>query len=400
VRRLGVKPATLYAYVSRGLLRSAGVPESRERRYYAADVERLKRLRRTGRQAAVPRGPFDLLTPVLDSAICLVENGRCYYRGIDAVALADRADLEETARLLWQSESPHPFQPPGPSVPLRKCLKELTPAMSPIDRARSVLGALAMQDVGALDISPESVARTGGRLVPALAAAMTGVMPTSAPIHRQLATAWGLDVQGADLVRRCLVLIADHELNAGTYAARCVASTAASPYAVVMTALSAHSGPRHGGQVGHVESVLRDLVGAQDIMSALMARLQREGMSGYAGERIPGFGHPLYPNGDPRGINILSALGSMRRSTRSSAVVKLGREISDCIGRQPNIDFGLGAVAVALGLPRGAGQGMMLVGRTVGWIAHAIEQYSIPALIRPRARYVGVLPTPDEADRR
>src|SRR5215813_2676787 len=144
VRRLGIKPATLYAYVSRGLLRSAGVPESRERRYYAADVERLKRLRRTGRQAAVPRGPFDLLTPVLDSAICLVENGRCYYRGIDAVALADRADLEETARLLWQSESPHPFQPPGPSVPLRKCLKDLTPAMSPIDRARSVLGALAM----------------------------------------------------------------------------------------------------------------------------------------------------------------------------------------------------------------------------------------------------------------
>src|SRR5215470_9736730 len=77
VRRLGVKPATLYAYVSRGLLRSAGVPESRERRYYADDVERLRRLRRTGRQAAVPRGPFDTLAPALDSAICLVENGRC-----------------------------------------------------------------------------------------------------------------------------------------------------------------------------------------------------------------------------------------------------------------------------------------------------------------------------------
>jgi len=264
--------------------------------------------------------------------------------------------------------------------------------MSPIDRARSVLGALAMQDVGALDISPESVARTGGRLVPALAAAITGVMPTSAPIHHQLATAWGLNADGADLVRRCLVLAADHELNAGTYAARCVASTAASPYAVVITALNAHSGPRHGGQVSHVESVLRDLVDAQDIVSALMARLQRE--AGFGGEHIPGFGHPLYPKGDPRGINILNALGSMRRSARSSAVLKMGREISESIGRQPNIDFGLGAVSVALDLPRGAGHSIMLVARTVGWIAHAIEQYSIPALIRPRARYVGVLPSP------
>jgi citrate synthase len=223
-------------------------------------------------------------------------------------------------------------------------------------------------------------------------------MPTSAPIHLQLATAWGLEAEGADLVRRCLVLAADHELNTATYVARCVASTAASPYAVVIAVLSALSGPRHGGQNSQVESVLRELLGAQDIVGALTARLQREGMTGFAGERIPGFGHPLYPNGDPRAINILNALASMKQTPRSSAVLRMGHQISNSIGRQQNIDFALAAVSVALDLPRGAGLGLLLVGRAVGWIAHAIEQYAIPTLIRPRARYVGVLPSPDLVD--
>ena len=399
MRRLGVKPATLYAYVSRGLLRSTGVRDSRERRYYADDVERLKRLRRTGRRAAVPRGPFDLLAPVLDSAICLVENGHLYYRGIDAAAYADRADLEETARLLWENEALDPFELPGSWVQLRRWLKDLAPAQSPIERARSVLVALATQDLGALDVWSELVVRTGGRLVPAVAAAIAGVMPANAPIHRQLAVAWGLDEDGADLIRRCLVLAADHELNTSTYVARCVASTAASPYAVVIAALGAFSGPRHGGQTSYVESLLRDLVGAQDIMSVLKVRLQREGFAGFGGERIPGFGHPLYPNGDPRAANILDALSKSKPSRKSSAVLKIGRQISDHISREPNFDFALGAVSTALDLPLGAGLGVWLVGRTVGWIAHAIEQYSIHTLIRPRARYVGILPAPEEGDR-
>ncbi len=300
VRRLGVKPATLYAYVSRGLLRSAGAQGSRERRYYADDVERLKRLRRSGRQAAVPRGPFDLLTPALDSAICLVENERLYYRGFDAAKLADRVTLEETARLLWQTEVAHPFYPPDASSQLRQRLKDLTPLLGPTERARSILVALATEDVGALDVSREAVLRTGARLVPAVASALTRTVPTEAPIHLQLATAWNLDAKGADLIRRCLVLAADHELNTSTFVARCVASTAASPYAAVIAAMGALGGPRHGGQTSHVENLLRDLVGARDVMGAFTARLQRDGLPGFGGESIPGFGHPLYPGGDVR----------------------------------------------------------------------------------------------------
>src|SRR5262245_15597810 len=123
VRRLGVKPATLYAYVSRGLLRSAAAPGSRERRYYAEDVERLKRQARSGRRDSAPPHPFDSLAPALDSAICLVENGRFYYRGVDASTLADSAGLEETARLLWESETPQPFDVSGSAPQLRKWLE-------------------------------------------------------------------------------------------------------------------------------------------------------------------------------------------------------------------------------------------------------------------------------------
>ena len=246
----------------------------------------------------------------------------------------------------------------------------------------------AMQDIGALDVSPDSVLRAGGRLVPALAAAVTGVMPSNAPIHDQLANAWRLDRTGADIIRRCLVLTADHELNASTYVARCVASTGASPYAAVIAALGALSGPRHGGQTSEVETMLRSLMGARDVMGVLSARLQR-------GERIPGFGHPLYPDGDPRGAAILTALNAPKLARRSGPILKLARQLSDLTGRPPNVDFALGAVSIVLNLPSGTGLGLFLVGRTVGWIAHAIEQYATGTLIRPRARYVGILPEPE-----
>jgi citrate synthase len=335
---------------------------------------------------------------VLDSAICLIEKGRFYYRGIDAVSLAERAGLEEVACLLWESETPSPFESPNATASqIRKWLRDLAPSMAPLDRARSMLIALASQDFGALDTSPESVVRTGGRLVPALATAICGAPPTTGLIHDQLAKAWGADASGADLIRRCLVLSADHELNPSTYVVRCVASTAASPYAAVIAGFGAFTGPRHGGQAIHVESLLRGVADSQDIMGDLVARLQRgEGPAGFGGERIPGFGHALYPNGDPRAAHVLDALGKSKYARRSAAILKMARQISETVGRQPNFDFALGAVAAIVGLPAGSALGMFAVGRTVGWIARAMEQYASSILIRPRARYVGVLPASED----
>jgi citrate synthase len=122
-------------------------------------------------------------------------------------------------------------------------------------------------------------------------------------------------------------------------------------------------------------------------MGEVAGRLQR-------GERIPGFGQPLYPGGDPRAVSILGALAASGLSRRAAPVLQIGREVGELIGRRPNLDFALGAVSCVLGLPRGSGLGMFLLGRTAGWIAHAIEQYASGTLIRPRARYTGVQPVP------
>jgi citrate synthase len=164
-----------------------------------------------------------------------------------------------------------------------------------------------------------------------------------------------------------------------------VASTGASPYAAVIAALSALSGPRHGGETSQVEILLHGLAASRSTLGEVAGRLQR-------GERIPGFGHPLYPDGDPRAKSILGALAASRLSRRAAPVLKMGREIAELIGRHPNIDFALGAVSHVLRLPRGSGLGLFLLARTAGWIAHAIEQYASGSLIRPRARYIGIQP--------
>jgi citrate synthase len=385
IRRLGVKPATLYAYVSRGLVRSTASAGSKEHRYYAADVERLKRSKRKGRRTGAPLSSFDVYAPVLDSSLCLLEGGRLYYRGVDATHLAERATLDEVAELMWGGPGGFPLS--GSQIPagFRTWLQELGPRTTSIERAKAILVRLASDDIAAIDTSLPGVLRVGCRLVPLLAAAITGKVPTKTPIHEQLARAWGLDAIGADLVRRCLVLVADHELNASTYVARCVASTGATPYAVVLAALCALSGPRHGGASTNVETMLSEFITSNDLKARILERLR-------SGDRIPGFGHPLYPQGDPRSLAILDALKRSLPNRKTAGIFQIASEVQNLSGRAPHLDFALAATSLLLRLPKGSAQGLLLVGRTVGWIAHAIEQYAAGVIIRPRARYVGILP--------
>jgi len=393
VARLKVKPATLYAYVSRGLIRSAPQGDGRAHGYYAEDVERLRQKRRGGRRASAPLKAFDAVTPVLDSAVCLIEDGRLYYRGQDAVALAEHATLEQTAALLWTAEPEQVFAAENLPRLSKRSLRDLPADPAPIERARAVLGHLAAEDLGAVDPTPANLLQVGARLVRALASAVTGALPEAMPVHLQLAQGWKLDPTGADLLRRALVLVADHELNASTYVARCVASTGATPYAVVLAGLSALSGPRHGAAASRTEAVLADLSSLRDPGSALADFLRR-------GERLPGFGHPLYPQGDPRATAILRALEAGLPRQQLAPMLRIAKSVSRLITQPPNVDFALGALSVALGLPRGAALSLFLVGRSVGWIAHAMEQYATGELIRPRARYVGPLPAPGSDGRR
>jgi len=384
-QRLGVKLDTLYAYVSRGLLRSVAVPGSRERHYRAEDVERFRASR------GADRGR-ETLTPVIDSAICLIEGGRFYYRGKDAVRLAETASLEAAAALLWGEKPAESLVAPArPPLARRGSLRRGKVAVGAnqpsglIERCQARLAMLAAEDLAALDLTRAGIIRTGRTILAELVASIAATTRGDDPVHRQLAASWRLDPAGTDLVRRCLVLLADHELNASTFVARCVASTGATPYAVVSAALSALSGRRHGGASARAEALFREIAQSAEPMPVMAARLAR-------GEDLPGVGHPLYPEGDPRALAIVEAV--------AAALPDAGSRIADAAmaamrltGQHPNVDFALGGTVTALGLPQGSALALFLVARTVGWIAHAIEQYQTGGLIRPRARYTGPRPS-------
>ncbi|HSY82846.1 MAG TPA: citrate synthase family protein [Gemmatimonadaceae bacterium] len=362
---LGVRRATLYAYASRGQLRSEPVPgRTRERRYVRQDIERLrdrKEARRDPAKAAA-KG-LEWGSPVLESGITLIRDGRLYYRGQDAIELAERASLETVAELLWQSSGLFD-QPPvrSPRIVAKGDALSLCQATLPLAGGADPAG---------YELRPDGVRRTGVRIVRLMASVIAG-RDVRGPIH----TLWGAKV--SEVVRSVLVLCADHELNVSAFTARCAASAGASPYDVVAAALATLKGHRHGGQSERAAAMLRE-------PRAIESMLRR-------GETVPGFGHPLYPEGDPRAEMLLRLAGESRNRAiwrRVSGLAKRGHEV---LGLHPTLDFGLAAVSLAYRLPEHAPIILFALGRTVGWIAHAIEQYSSGQLIRPRAHYTGPMP--------
>lgn len=389
-RRLGVSAATLYAYVSRGLLRSEGSTGQRERRYRADDVSRLKRRRDVGRKAeSIAANTLDFGTPVLESELTLIRDGRLFYRGQDATQLARRATLEEVAQLLWQSDD-GPFVEsnlPAMSESLRRAWTAAE-TLAPVDGCQLLLPAAARWDHPSWVTDRTSMLETGARILRLLTAAVTREQPNGRPVHEQLASAWNVPKGGARLIRAALVLSADHEFNSSAFAARVVASTGAHLYGSTVAGLAAISGPRHGGLTRHVRDLFEELSESVDPAAILARRAGNE-------RRLPGFGHPLYPDGDIRARVLLDLLrewyGSSEALAFAERVATEGERVTDAV---PNIDFATVTLERVLSLPQDSALAIFLLGRTVGWIAHAIEQAAHGASIRPRARYTGPLPAP------
>ncbi|CUA86871.1 Citrate synthase [Chelatococcus sambhunathii] len=377
---LGVSRATLYAYVSRGLIRvgeAAGDP--RRRLYSAHDIEALKRRKETGRRPArIAETTLDWGLPVLASAITLIEDGRLYYRGHEATRWAETATLEDTARLLWNCEGRNPFAeaPSGVPSPWDAALLARLAHLPLSERCQALLPLVPAGRAIAWQRDVRSLWPGAVALLRATAAAASGTEPDGDDVHRHLARAWHLDETGADILRRALVLAADHELNASAFAVRVVASTGASLGACLNAGLAALSGPLHGGTTSLVEILFDEVERAGDAAAVVEARLRR-------GEGVPGFVHPLYPEGDPRAAALLPLLPA------DAARDALAEVMQTSAGRLPNIDFALVALRRAFNLPAGAALAIFAVGRTVGWIAHALEQRLEDRLIRPRARYTG-----------
>jgi citrate synthase len=398
---LGVARATLYAYTSRGQLRSEPVSgRPRERRYYREDVERLKERKEARRDPskAAARG-LHWGGPVLESGITLIHNGRFYYRGCDAVELAETSTAEHVAALLWgendATDRKRLFEQPCPLSPrqlaqLRSC------ATQPLTLLQAALPVAAATDLASYDLRPAAVRQTGARIVRLMTTIMardasdvsdiSNVSSRARPVHRVLQSAWAPKRAAvAEVIRAALVLCADHELNVSAFTARCAASAGATPYDFVSAAMATLKGYKHGGAAERVLALVADAGTPKSARAVVANRLRR-------GETMPGFGHPLYPAGDPR-AQLLMRLA--QRSGNEAAWLpfrNLSRAGSALLGDLPNLDFGLAAITRAYRLPNEAPLLLFALGRTIGWIAHGLEEYASGRLIRPRARYTGPAP--------
>ncbi|RDJ13014.1 citrate synthase [Rhizobium grahamii] len=361
--RLGTKPQTLYANVSRGRIRAkADTTDPRRSLYNATDVMRLAK-RHAGRRKTetVATDAIQWGDPVLPSAISTVADGRLYYRGRDAAAWAEHATLEETAALLWES---------GPVAAMPGDAAATTPSL---ERAFVLLAQRVTHDLPSLGRAPTALKVEAQTILSTIGMALAPDA-TDLPLHLRLAASWGKP-EAADCIRRALVLLADHELNASTFATRVAASSGATLSAAVLSGLSTLTGPLHGGAWQGVASLIEDVdaLGAGEAVRQALTE----------GRPLSAFGHPLYPAGDIRAKALLARFSLPQKY---ADLATAGQEI---IGESVNVDFALTAMSVVFDLPKNAPLVIFALARSVGWLAHAMEQVESGHLIRPRARYTG-----------
>jgi citrate synthase len=394
--RLGIKPASLYAYVSRGVLTRRRDADGRVSMF---DADEIAELARKGRPRRQPSGS----ELVIESSVTEITGSSLRYRGLDATELALRCSFEDVATLLWTGSLPDDGDRDTPRS--RNDWQATTEALSaggaaqaalppgtlPLERLQVIVPALAATDQFRLHLDPPAVMAAGRALIAGMAGALPAPYPAAAagnhgPIAGRLAARLCTGPVPPGLTRvlsTAMVLVADHELAASTLAARVAASMRADPYAVVATALGAMGGAIHGGAALGAELMLSSAAAPADVPRVVGDVLRR-------GERLPGFGHFVYKGGDPRANLLLTvteeyAAGSPRLAVASAVIAEVRRRAVP----EPNIEFALAVLADVAGMIRGAGEAIFATARAAGWMAHAIEEYQRNIPIRPRCVYTG-----------
>ncbi|HEX3409566.1 MAG TPA: citrate/2-methylcitrate synthase [Candidatus Binataceae bacterium] len=417
--QLGVKLGTLYAYVSRGWLKSYRRKVGRQALYRRSDIEALRGViapERGVRARSLPdasswvtvaQPPTDGSPTgviVAESAISSIIDGQLAYRGYPIEELVEHASFEEVCLVLWGGERPRPEEVehlraaiatariPAPvaaalaavgadappllrlavMMPSLAAAEHRLPARSRIDQARMIITVLP------LGLAARAVVRDAGD-------ATTGGVPgIAAQLCARLAVGAG-DAADREALERVLVACAEHELNASTFAARVVASTGADLYASVLAALCSLSGPIHGGACDRIESMFADLDAARSIDQALDVFSAKHRLP-------PGFGHTIYPDGDPRAA-LLKRVAKGTAKRKGPKLFETALKVEEAVWRReqlrPNLDFYLTVCVRLLGFGRGTPAAIFAIGRAAGWIAHSLEQSADNRLIRPRMRYHG-----------
>lgn len=405
-QRLGIKPASLYSYVSRGVLTPRRGPDGRASLFDAAEIEDLARRGKPRRGA----GGAEL---VIESELTEIADDRLRFRGHDAIALATSRSFEEVASLLWTGSfddpsAKGPWRATGEAIAAGTAAQAaLPPDTYPLERLQVIVPAVAATDRLRLHLDRPAVIAAASGLIAAMADCLPAAGPDAAlawddsvalagddsaalagddSIAGRLATKLCQRRPSAGLVaalRAALVLAADHELAASTLAARVAASVRADPYAVVGTGLGTMSGALHGGASLGAEVLLASASGPADAPRVVGELLRR-------GERIPGLGHFVYQTGDPRAMLLLdliraAAPDSGRLAVAEAVLAEAARRALPA----PNIELALAVLASVAGMVPGAGEAVFAVARTAGWLAHALEEYARATPIRPRGVYIG-----------
>jgi citrate synthase len=404
---LGVKRQTLYAYTSRGLLRSLPSGDGRAHLYARADLLRLK----ARSDARAGHGPVAASAlrwgePVLETAVSTIDARGPVYRGVPAVALVEHGlPFESAAELLWGEIDPDavtngpspprapPWTAPSLGVAPARLASLLPDSAGPITVLQLAVPAIAARDPHRFFVSRAGETALARSLIVRMAALLA--LPSrrqachaalgESSVARAILTAFGRPPSPAAsrAVNAALVLCADHELNPSTFAVRIAASAGADLHACVGAGLHVLSGPEHGGACDRVEALLAEARSAPRAVDVITRRARR-------GESIPGFGHTMYPDGDPRARSLLAIADEI---APGDDTLRITRALTDGMAAAdqelPTVDLGLVAIAAAVSLPPGAAAALFAVGRCAGWVAHAIEQRKAGFIVRPRARYVG-----------
>lgn len=394
---LGVQAQTIYAYVSRGRIGVEPDPgDSRRSLYRAEDVRALVRRKETGRtRETLAATTLFGAEPSIPTAVSTFVDGRPFYRGVDVVELATTATLEDAARLLWNLETSPAFVRPdaehrSPATAADAALDVVTAL--PCGRARAFAELAALTATG--HSTRGRVARVlideASALVGRLAVAFGASDEEALPLHERLARGWGQPRAVAALLRKTLVLAADHEITSSAFSARITASTGASLPACLLAGLTTFSGPLHGDASGRVRALFDEV--ARDGADAVVDRYLASAMP------LPGFGHHIYPEGDPRAASLMADFKP------PAAIGRLIDRVVALTGQPPSMDVALAALVLRYRLPPDSGFVIFAIARSVGLLAHAMEQLAVDSVIRPRGRYTGPLapraPDPRKAHRR
>lgn len=396
---LGVKIGTIYAYFSRGLIRSRASQEGQRHRLYSRDDVTRLLIRRQMRVRLDPPAE-DILqwaAPVLETGISLIEDGQLYYCGIPIEEVALMLSAEELASLVWTDDATNAHslfdcrRHPSASK-YRRMLNDLD-----IDRDNlfslpsfQIILPIAMADDPiAFDLRQDSIALSGARILRLLTSLAAGDVPEDISLAEMLQRGWQPDdersIRFFDLA---LIICADHQVKLATFSARVAAALGTTPYSVINTAITALSGPEQGGYTEAVEVFLDEVKRPDQAIEAICSRLRRS-----ESIPVPGFNNPLYPKGDPRARLLLDALYA---EYPDSPPIVLGRSIQEAVhrlrGEHPKMEFALAVFRRHFALPASSTLGIFALGRIIGWIGHAIKQYRAKQTIQPRIRYTGPAP--------